>query len=372
MNIFFVNGVGHFHDFFLKKLEYSFLDDNIYYFNIKDKNNSMYKLIQILKTNEPIVIVTYNFVGIGDLWFRNTINKYPNCLVLNLLMDAPYYYYQKLRIWNCPRNIIHMPVDKYHTDWINNYYNMKAIYFPLGGATSNIDINFSNRKYDVLFTGSLYNNKVSTNSQKKWFDELRDNVDLQLSDLMEKYYGKYDIDIISNYSEVDVSIRGYYRKKLIDVIHNINPKYKIALVGNGWDKNNYTDNVESIKFINNTQDVVDMSANAKISINMLPWFKYGGHDRLFNSCLTGSLCFSDMNKYLDKYYKDKENIITYQLSELDTLADKINYYLEHQDEAEQIALKGKEITMSNHTWEIRSKELKEIINAHFINGKCYL
>ena len=68
-------------------------------------------------------------------------------------------------------------------------------------------------------------------------------------------------------------------------------------------------------------------SRAKISLNVMPWFKDGAHDRVFNSMLNGAVCLSDGSRYLDECLKDGEDYVKYDLADLAELPGKIRRIL---------------------------------------------
>ena len=64
----------------------------------------------------------------------------------------------------------------------------------------------------------------------------------------------------------------------------------------------------------NSQKCHDMLSQSKISLNVMPWFKNGIHDRIFNSCLNGAVSLSDSSIYIDELFTDRQNIILYDLN----------------------------------------------------------
>ena len=69
----------------------------------------------------------------------------------------------------------------------------------------------------------------------------------------------------------------------------------------------------------NSQQCLDKISQAKISLNVMPWFKDGAHDRVFNSCLNGAVSLTDSSRYLDEIFTDDENILFYDLNMLRSL-----------------------------------------------------
>lgn len=89
-------------------------------------------------------------------------------------------------------------------------------------------------------------------------------------------------------------------------------------------------------------------------------YPYYTSDRLFESTGRGGFTIYPNIVGLDQYFKDDE-VVWYEHGNLDDLKKKIDYYLEHDDEREQIRLRGHERTKREHTyvhrWEQILKEL---------------
>lgn len=51
-----------------------------------------------------------------------------------------------------------------------------------------------------------------------------------------------------------------------------------------------------------------MLADAKVSLNVMPWFKDGAHDRVFNSILNGAVCVTDPSRYLEEELHEGEGV----------------------------------------------------------------
>jgi len=66
---------------------------------------------------------------------------------------------------------------------------------------------------------------------------------------------------------------------------------------------------------------------------------------------------------LDDGFVDGENAILYQFGDLDGLHDRIEYYLEHDEERERIRRAGHEHVKANHTYTNRLSRMLEILQA---------
>ena len=105
----------------------------------------------------------------------------------------------------------------------------------------------------------------------------------------------------------------YYREKIISIIAEAG--IDIWLLGRGWE-NHPSANLSNVHIINDRvpfADTLSVMEKAKINLNVMPWFKAGTHDRIFNILLSGSLPLTDSSKWLKEHFQDKKDIVYYKL-----------------------------------------------------------
>ena len=51
-----------------------------------------------------------------------------------------------------------------------------------------------------------------------------------------------------------------------------------------------------------------MISQAKISLNVMPWFKMGAHDRVINTMLYGGVALTDTSLFYENTFADGENV----------------------------------------------------------------
>ena len=100
-----------------------------------------------------------------------------------------------------------------------------------------------------------------------------------------------------------------------------------------------------------------MISQSKLSINVMPWFKNGAHDRIFNSMLNGAVSVSDTSRYLLEEFKDGENIVFYTLNSIESMAERIAELLKEPDTMQHIADRAYEKCIVSHTWAKRVDKL---------------
>ena len=104
-------------------------------------------------------------------------------------------------------------------------------------------------------------------------------------------------------------------------------------------------------------------SKAKVSLNVMPWFKDGAHDRVFNSMLNGAVCFTDWSRYLTENLRDGEDIFFYELDALECLPDMVQGILENRKKWEHMQKAAYETAEKSHTWEHRAGAVhKEILS----------
>lgn len=107
---------------------------------------------------------------------------------------------------------------------------------------------------------------------------------------------------------------------------------------------------------------VPLYQRAKIGFNVHNRGDYtvGGY-RLFELPGNGVMQISDGGEYLEKFFRVGEEIVGYKSAE--DLVDKLRYYLEHDHERREIALRGYRRVMKDHRFRDRMHQAAELIRA---------
>ena len=93
----------------------------------------------------------------------------------------------------------------------------------------------------------------------------------------------------------------------------------------------------------------------------MPWFKDGAHDRVFNAMANGSICITDHSRYLDEILTDGENVLFYDLKEMELLPEKVSSLLQNPEKMDSVAQNGYRLAMENHTWLKRAETLYQML-----------
>lgn len=310
-------------------------------------------------------------------------NKYA-CDLLNVkynfnyLVDHPFHYHTQLL--NPPKNSYILTIDRNHKNYIKSYYSTieNVEFIPHFGIPCKNVKPFKEREIDVLFGG----NYVPASLDRSQFDylgeaftpmlnEIADDLIANTNKTLEQSFNDYLIknnlpvskndfaDIMSQMTWHDIFIRNYVRDNFIKAI--VDSGIKVNVFGEGWE-NLECKNPQNL-IIGGKIDLeknLELLGNAKISLNIMPWFKDGSHERIFNSVINGALCITDPSKYIQEIFTNRESIILYSLDRLNELPDIIKELLENQAEAEKIANNGYVLGKAKHSYKECANHILEL------------
>lgn len=273
-----------------------------------------------------------------------------------------------------------LSIDKNHKDFVRRFFpRVTGCYFlPNGGTQEVREIKpLQERTIDVLYVGGCQSPVVSfplleffedkgSDFYRSVISELLQNPSLTIEDAMEKYFLDRairisDEDLLKLFTSISVYIETYVRREFKQAMLQTLDRRGIHVDiygGGGWENNSY-EYGEKICFHSKitSKECNEKIGDAKITLNCMPWYKDGSSERPFNSMLNGSLCMIDKSDYLLERFTDGTGICFFDLQKPEELADKIEYYLSHLDEAQEIANRGYAITTENDTWENRLKTI---------------
>ncbi|MBQ4463970.1 MAG: glycosyltransferase family 1 protein, partial [Eubacterium sp.] len=157
---------------------------------------------------------------------------------------------------------------------------------------------------------------------------------------------------------IDLYVRHYFRGEVVRILADAG--IPIHLYGSGWEKLK-TSHPEHVISHGNVDSLTCLKAarESKLSINVMPWFRHGAHDRVFNSMLNGSVCITDPSTYLQQEFTDGEDILFYSLNRyskpnIDELPDLVTGILSDKSHWESIQLSAYKKSYAKHRWSSRA------------------
>lgn len=370
----------------------------VFFYDLRKEEFSAKKLRKFIRTGET-VLVTFNFQGlekeagvyksgVGYVWDTYKIPCY------NIAADHPYFYHDRLA--ELPADYHHISIDRLHEVYFKRFYPefWHEGFLPLAGTMLSENIiggNTANekkgkesenlaqkKKYDVILTGNYtrisffepYINWINDEYATFYrgiIDDLIKHPYRTVEDVAlehcEREMGKEPDDqlriALSKMIFIDLYVRNYWRGEVVRTL--VNAGIKVDVVGKGWDELEDVTHPENLIIHPQTDSLtcLQMIQQSKVSVNVMPWFKDGAHDRVFNSILNGAVCLSDTSKYLCEQLEEGEGICHYDLEHLDELPAKLKDLLQDENKMQDVVSCGKEKVLDMHTWAKRAEQVAE-------------
>ena len=390
--------------------EFQKLGYAVFFYDLKQEESSAGKLRKFIRPRET-VLVTFNFQGlekeagvyregIGYLWDTYHIPCY------NIAADHPYFYDDRLK--DLPEKYRHISIDRRQKAYFEEFYPeyVSRGFLPLAGtglrqgedeaktgkagaqgtaveteeAGAQGDAEQAAPCYDVILTGNYtklsffepYINWINEEYAAFYrgiIDDLLEHPACTVEEVAlahcEREMGKESNDqlriALHKMIFIDLYVRNYWRGKAVRTL--VNAGIPVHVVGKGWEELEDVRHPECLKLHPQTDSVtcLEMLADAKVSLNVMPWFKDGAHDRVFNSILNGAVCVTDPSCYLEEELHEGEGVCYVALQDMDALLEKVKDLLQNDSGRNEIVRRGRAIVEQKHTWAERAKTLAEWI-----------
>lgn len=322
-------------------------------------------------------IFDYNAINMGVK--DELVAKLRNAYYVTYLCDHPVAHDGRLK--NIDERAIVFVCDALYEEYIHQYYpNIKYVkYIPLSGSYSAKLIPFQNRSIDVIFTGSYMKPEdVSKNALLGQDVVLKKFIGFMAKDIIQN--PKQSIDMCLRHAIdcfgievskeefnqlakelffIDRYARDYYRDQVIRVL--VENDIQVHVFGNGWETFESPKRSNLIIEKGNSYVARKAVANAKISLNIMPWFKAGFQERIASAMLSGTVAVTDGSTYIDENFEDGKELVIYSLENLEELPGRIETLLDNEEMAGQIAAAGKERADRELTWQHRVFEMLDYI-----------
>lgn len=349
----------------------------VFYYDLKDEITSAKRLRKFVRTGET-ALVTFNFEGlekepgvykegIGYVWDEYRIPCY------NIVADHPYYYHDRLA--DLPKEYHHISIDKFQEQYFHEFYPEfhHLGFLPLAG-TELPAVN-EERHMDVIMTGN-YTPTSFCEKHIHWINEeyaafyqgiiddliAHPHQTVEEAELAacEREMGPTPYDEIRIAMHrmifIDLYVRNYWRGEAVKVL--VDAGIVVDVFGKGWEELE-CQKPENLRIHPQTTSLACLQhlQHAKVSLNVMPWFKDGAHDRVFNSILNGAVCVSDRSKYLCEELQEGEGVCYYDLEKLAELPHIVQDLLQNKNKMQDIVANGVEKVRKNHTWDTRAKQM---------------
>lgn len=362
-------------------------ENNVYIVDLTKeikKQEDKFKLAKFIISEKIDLIISFN--GINTL--SPEFYKQYNIIFGTIFVDHPFYHFDRINMYNyenCFVGILDEGTIKTLKNYIQNNINAKHIMH--GGSYSTTGN--QNIEYDVVVAGGLdhlekfeefIKGKLDDNSTiiaNYIYNNAIDNYKITLDDYLNEIIEFNNLNgIISQKYELKQLVARIY--SIVDSYIRKEIRYKsvVALLENGIEVNYFGDcNCDELdiypNFINHGRveyiDMLEIMKHSKIVIHTIGYFYNGSHERVFSAMLNKALVISNINNYSNNIYKDKENIVMFDVNKEHDLVDKVKYYLNNEIERNRIIENAFEITTKYNTWDNRADEILQIYNEIKIN-----
>lgn len=345
-------------------------------FDFEKEFESYTKLVWF--ADEHTILLTFNFIGLsGEELFQEedgeTFFDKRNVVCVNYLVDHPAYYpsqFQKL-----PKKYMQFCVDREHVRFTETYYPRVryTAFLPLAGSSLGGEVEYGKRPMELVFVGNYvhpdtflpFQNRLGAEEAafyQEIIDYFKEYPDTGLTEGISRFFLRDFPDIkrnelrdgIINTMFVDLYLRFHFRGEIIKNLAEHG--FPVHLYGSGWEKLD-TDRKEHLVLHGPTDTAGCLTAmsRAKISLNIMPWFKEGAHDRVYSGMLCGSVMVSDKSRYMTETIK--EGAVFFDLKEREKLIRITEELLSQEERSGKIAEAGRNFALENHTWEKRTNVL---------------
>lgn len=374
----------------------------VFYYDLKDEAASSKRLKKFIRTGET-ALVTFNFEGLekepgvykeglGYVWDAYRIPCY------NIAADHPYYYHDRLA--DLPKGYHHISIDKFQEQYFKEFYPEfhHLGFLPLAGTElpevsrqpeavkektaergELKEESAAGRYMDVIMTGN-YTPPSFCEKHIHWINEeyaafyqgiINDlisnpNQTIEAAELAacerEMGHTPYDEIRIAMHRMIfiDLYVRNYWRGEAVKAL--VDAGIVVDVFGKGWDEL-ICEKPENLRIHPQTTSLACLQhlQHAKVSLNVMPWFKDGAHDRVFNSILNGAVCVSDRSKYLCEELQEGEGICYYDLQNIAELPHIVQDLLQNENKMQNIVENGIQKVREGHTWAVRARQIIEWI-----------
>lgn len=341
------------------------------------EKNVPHSFVEFSQFTDKKVDIAICFDGLGtredmyiDIWNRH------QTVVVDILLDPPLRFHVTME--KHPQNYLLFCCDRDHVEYVKKYFGQAVPhvdFMPHVGVVPQNEvpvIPYRMKKYDILFSGTYYEPMVMFSKIEQLFAKdtpiykfymfvfhslIQDSsLTMEQAVLQTIQQAQFDPDpeelkLLLRHSEsVDWAIRMYYRGQVVSALAEAG--FELYLLGRGWENHSSASypNVHRIDDRIPYEKTLSYMADAKLNLNVFPWFKAGTHDRIFNTLLQHSLPLTDPSRWVTEHFTDGENIALYDLKHLEELPSIVNSLLWDSERAEAMIQKGYDKVIANYTW----------------------
>lgn len=335
---------------------------------------------QVIQKQYDVIFTINGMILEEDSVLGETLLRNEDVIYCTYLMDHPLIHYQRLRT-SYPAVFVLSP-DRYHTVYTDRYLSniWGTAFLPHAGCQySGTSIPYQERTIDLSFMGSYIPPEQIRQQFRDYPEEmgllLGTTADIlireperTLEDAVLTCFAQYGVTlqesempaVLAEFRIVDRYIRSYFRDTVIRTL--VDAGICVDVYGDGWEQF-VTEAGDCLRIhpAVSYEESLAIISDSRISLNIMPWFKDGSHDRVFTAMLNGALCLTDGSAYLEEELRETENVYFYSLKGLKYLPTKIRRILSDTERSAAVAAAGRKLAQEKHTWAHRAEEVMDYL-----------
>jgi len=327
----------------------------VFYLDADEVGSRAAELIQFC-TGGADMMLCINNVGLSlaladgsFLWDRFGIPCY------DFLFDHPVHYMRVLNTENSVANLNLVCVDRNHVEYAIKYCSAvkKAYFMPLAGERQDINswIPWNERYVSVLLVGGVDPIiPVLSGDDEGLLEYLFEHTDATIEDAMRDCLG-VEGDRLCEHISVEKVVHSLSRFELIRCL--LEAGIDVDVCGGGWDRTDFIQN-EHFRYhgLVSPDECLEFLKRAKVSLSVMPWFKDGAHDRVYNSIMCGAVVVTNSSEYMMEDLHDGQELYTYDISDMSVVAQIVGEILEDERGCEELRTRAYDVVSSGHTWDV--------------------
>lgn len=338
-------------------------------------------LIKNIVHDDFDLIFSINGIGFNLEYNGKKLMDWAKGKVLGMYVDIPIVHDERFAN-HTSQNVYASFIDQNHVAFVQKHYPYmrdRVLFLPHRGFSSiNNNIEWESRKIDIFFPGT-YHDYEDGILEIQNLPELTRNIAFELLDYMINNPNQFFCDAVSyiliknNFllSDDDLVVCSkqfygvyrifydFYRTMVLETL--LAAGVKVTVCGNGWDKFK-SENLQNLIVLPSlsSDEVVDKMCDSKIVLNVSPIYSNGTHERIFSAMLTGAICITDSNPYLEGIFKNNE-VSLYDICDVDTLPGIVKGILNSQDQSDEQTKRAFNFANAGYRWEDLATDILEVL-----------
>lgn len=331
------------------------------------------------------VLITFNCIGVSGEpeYMRDgaSIWKQYGVTVVNILVDHPMYYHEQLEAlasYSSSSESTHIVcIDRNHMQYVKNFYPeaVNVHFMVLAGSGAEYALDFEKKKYDIIFTGNFtpcsYFERFIECNGKEYAEFYRGIIDDMLCDpsrsverVCLEHIKREEPDAspeelrftISKFLFIDLYVRFLLRERALVALDSAG--FDIKLVGHGFEAvRTKSGRTLSGMTLLPTAHCLEETALARISLNVMPGFTDGGHDRILSAMMCRTLSLTDASVWLKENFTDEKELCFYDIKNPESLTRTAEKLLSDRKLLYSVTENGHKKALESHTWNSRASEI---------------